>query len=175
MIPALFAALNIPSAVKNYWGALWQIQVEAAAGEYFDNSSMIKGKGRSKTAMMDWSARVWGGKFNSVDSQLILMMDPSQGKSEEVISKDFSRTFARDVAGLSWAYSPRKFMEMEASLQLMYAIMYHEKIPRIVNGQQTYVSYADAFKLNDKNQLVLLDGIDDTYGITYDEKGLPKV
>lgn len=170
-----YFALNLPSAIKNYWGILWQMQVEAAAGEYFDTKSMIKAKGRSKTAMMDWSARIWGGKYNSVDSQLILMMDPQQGKTEEVVSKDFSRTFARDVAGLSWAFSPRKFMEMEGALQLMYSIMYHTKIERMVNGEKTYVSYADAFQLNDKNQLVLLDGIDDKYGITYDDKGLPKL
>ena len=170
-----YFALNLPSAIKNYWGAYWQMTVEAAAGEYIDPKSMAKGKGRALTAMMDWSARVWGGKFNSVDSQLILMMDPMQGKTEEVISKDFSRTFAKDVAGLSWVYSPRKFMDMEASLQLMYSMMYHEKIPRTVNGEQTYISYAEAFKLNDKNQLILLDGINESYGITYDEKGLPKV
>jgi hypothetical protein len=168
-----YFALNLPSAIKNYWGILWQLQVEAAAGEYFDTRSMVKGKARAFVAMKDWSARIWGGKYNSVDSQLILMMDPQQGKTEEVISKDFSRTFARDVAGLSWAFSPRKFMEMEGALQLMYSIMYHTKIERIVNGEKTYISYADAFQLNDKNQLVLLEGIPATYGITYDEKGLP--
>lgn len=168
-----YFALNLPSAIKNYWGMLWQMQVEASAGEYFDNRSMLKGKARSKKAMMDWSTRIWGGKYNSVDSQLILMMDPMQGKTEEVVSKDFSRTFARDVASLSWAFSPRKFMEMEGALQIMYGIMYHTKIPRTVNGETTYISYADAFQLNDKNQLVLLDGIEDKYGITYDEKGLP--
>ena len=168
-----YFALNLPSAIKNYWGILWQLQVEAAAGEYFDTKSMIKGKARAFVAMKDWSARIWGGKYNSVHSQLILMMDPQQGKTEEVISKDFSRTFARDVAGLSWAFSPRKFMEMEGALQLMYSIMFHTKLERIVNGEKTYISYADAFELNDKNQLVLLEGIDSKYGITYDEKGLP--
>ena len=41
-------ALNLPSAIKNYWGMLWQLQVEASAGEYFDNLYLTEENERKK-------------------------------------------------------------------------------------------------------------------------------
>ena len=167
-----YFALNLPSAIKNYWGALWQITVEAAAGEYMNMNSMRKAKVRAKKAMNEWTTRIWGGKYDTVDTRLILLMDPAQGKTEEIIGKDFSRTFARDLASLSWTFSPRKFMEMEGALQLFYSIMFFKKVQQTIDGETRDISLADAFELKD-GRLVLKEGIDPTYGISYDEKGLP--
>jgi len=167
-----YFALNLPSAVKNYWGILWQLNMEAVSGEYFDRHSLAKAKWRSKKAMNEWTTRIWGGKLDTVDTQLVIHMDPMRGKGAEVVTRHFSRTFAKDLAGLSWTYSPRKFMEMEGALQLFYSIMYHTKIDRVVDGRSTKISYADAFEMKD-GKLQLLDGIDATYGITYDENGVP--
>jgi len=171
-----YFALNLPSAVKNYWGILWQLNVEATAGEYFDFVSMGKGKIRSKTAMNEWTTRIWGGNYNTLDTQLIMLMDPLQGKADESLGKDASRTFAKDLASLSFVYSPRKFMEMEGGLQLFYSMMYHKQIPRIVNGVETSIAYADAFELDKSGKMVLKEGVDATYGITYevDENGQEK-
>lgn len=168
-----YFALNLPSAVKNYWGILWQLNVEAVAGEYFNISSMASGKLRSKKAMNEWTTRVWGGKYNTLDTQLIMYMDPIQGKADEVIGKDFNRNLKKDIASLSFVYSPRKFMEMEGGLQLFYSMMYHKKLPRVVEGRDTEISYAEAFELDKDGRLTLKSGIDSAYGITYDEKGNP--
>jgi hypothetical protein len=172
-----YFALNLPSAVKNYWGIIWQLNVEAAAGEYFDYTAMAKGKYRSKTAMSEWTTRVWGGNYNTIDTQLIMLMDPLEGKADESLGKDASRTLAKDVASLSFIYSPRKFMEMEGGLQLFYSMMYYKKIPMIVDGRETKINYADAFEMDEKGRLKLKDGIDSTYGITYeiDESGQEKL
>lgn len=168
-----YFALNLPSAVKNYWGILWQLNVEAAAGEYFSFNSMRQGKLRSKKAMNEWTIRIWGGKYNTLDTQLIMYMDPIQGKADEVIGKDFNRNLKKDIASLSFVYSPRKFMEMEGGLQLFYSMMYHKKLPRVVEGRDTEISYAEAFELDKDGRLTLKSGIDASYGITYDEKGNP--
>ena len=169
-----YFALNLPSAIKNYWGAMWQLAVESAAGEYFDGKSMMKGKARAKTAMLEWTSRIYGGKYDTVDTQLILIMDMMQGKAEEVVTKDFSRTFAQDLANLSWTFSPRKFMEMEGALQLGFSIMYHKKVNQTLpDGRVIEIPYANAFQLNDQKRLVLKPGIDPKYGIKYDDKGNP--
>jgi len=172
-----YFALNLPSAIKNYWGILWQLNVEAAAGEYFDFVSMGKGKWRSKTAMSEWTTRIWGGNYNTLDTQLIMFMDPLQGKADESIGKDSSRTLAKDIASLSFVYSPRKFMEMEGGLQLFYSMMYHKQIPITVNGKETTIAYADAFETDKNGRLKLKNGIDASYGITYetDESGQERV
>ena len=169
-----YFALNLPSAIKNYWGAMWQMTVESAAGEYFDAKSMMKGKLRAKKAMYEWTTRVHGGKYDTVDTQLILMMDMMQGKAEEIIPKDFSRTLASDVASISWLYSPRKFMEMEGALQLGFSIMKHIKVEQTLeDGRVIEIPYADAFEINAENRLILKPGIDSKYGIKYDAKGNP--
>lgn len=165
-----YFALNLPSAIKNYWGMLWQMNVEAVAGEYFDFGSMAKGKLRSKQAMSEWTTRIWGGNYNTIDTQMIMRFDPAQGKAEEVIGKDPSRTFEKDLASLSWVYSPRKFMEMEGALQLFYSMMYHHKV-KDANGKQTTISYADAWEMDKEGRMVLKAGIDPEYGITYNEDG----
>lgn len=164
-----YFALNLPSAIKNYWGMLWQMNVEAVAGEYFDFGSMAKGKLRSKTAMAEWTTRIWGGTYNTIDTQMIIRFDPIQGKGEEVIGKDPSRTFQKDLASVSWVYSPRKFMEMEGGLQLFYSMMYHHKV-KDENGNQTNISYADAWELKE-GKMTLKKGIHPDYGITYNEDG----
>ena len=176
-----YFALNLPSAIKNYWGALWQMTVEAAAGEYFNAKSMMAGKLRAKKAMYEWSSRIYGGNYDTVDTQLILMMDMIQGKAEEVVPKDFSRSFAKDIASISWLYSPRKFMEMEGALQLGFSIMNHIKVKqKLDDGRVIEIPYADAFEINkENNRLVLKSGITPEvnngkdYGIKYDAKGNP--
>ena len=168
-----YFALNIPSAVKNYWGALWQMNVERAAGEYLNPNPEIwaKSKARAGTALNSWTTKIWGGDYNTLDTQMILMWDMVQGKSEESLGKDFTRGMATDLANLSFMYSPRKFMEMSAGLQLFYGMLYNVKITQNINGVENEIYYADAFELNKDGKLTLLPGIDATYGITYDENG----
>jgi len=174
-----YFALNLPSAIKNYWGAMWQLTVESAAGEYFNGKSMMAGKARAKKAMYEWTTRIYGGNYDTVDTQLILLMDMMQGKAEEIIPKDFSRTFARDLASVSWLYSPRKFMEMEGALQLGFSIMKHIKVEqKLDDGRIIEIPYADAFEISKEkgptqNRLVLKPGIHSKYGIKYDAKGNP--
>lgn len=167
-----YFALNLPSAIKNYWGMIWQSNIEAIAGDRSDVISLAKARTKVNFEVMpEWSSRVMGAKFDTVNTQMILLFDPAQGKAEEVISKDYSRTFASDLASISWVYSPRKYMEMQGALHVFYAMMYHEKIPRIVDGKETEISYADAFELDSQKRLVLKSGIDAKYGVTYDANG----
>jgi len=166
-----YFALNIPSLVKNYWGMLWQMNIEGIVGEYFDGASMAKGKLRAFTAMGEWTTRIWGGNYNTVDTQLILFMDAIQGKALESLGRDSSRSFAKDVASLSFVYSPRKFVEMEGGLQIFYSMMHHKKIDRIVNGVETKISYADAWELDKEGRLVLKAGVDESYGIKHNDDG----
>jgi hypothetical protein len=163
-----YFALNLPSAIKNYWGILWQMNVEAIAGEYFDYKSMGKGKLASKIAMKEWATSIWGGKYNSVYTQMIMRFDPTQGKAEEALVSNFSRTFARDLASVSWVYSPRKFMEMEGGLQLFFSMMHHVKIEHKNGGK---IDYAEAWELDEKGRLKLKEGFDEAYGIKYNEDG----
>lgn len=163
-----YFALNLPSAIKNYWGILWQMNIEAIAGEYFDFKSMAKGKVDSKIAMHEWSTRIWGGTYNTLFTQMIMRFDPTQGKAEEALATNFSRTFTKDLASLSWTYSPRKYMEMEGGLQLFFSMMHHVKLQ---HSSGSKIDYAEAWMLDEKGRMVLKEGFDPAYGITYAEDG----
>lgn len=166
-----YFALNIPSLVKNYWGMLWQMNIEGIVGEYFDPMSMAEGKLRAATAMGEWTTRIWGGNYNTVDTQLIMFMDAVQGKALESLAKDSSRSFSKDVASLSFVYSPRKFIEMEGSLQIFFSMMKYKTITRMVNGKETLIKYADAWELDKQGRLVLKEGVDESYGIKHNDDG----
>jgi hypothetical protein len=169
-----YFALNLPSAIKNYWGMMWQSNIEAIGGDRTDPISLAKARAKVNFEIMpEWSTKVWGGKLDTLNTQMVMMWDPTQGKTEDVISRNYSRTFAGDLASLSWTYSPRKYMEMQGALQVFYSMMYHKKIEQTVDGRTINIAYADAFELNDKKQLTLKPGIDPKYGISYDEKGIP--
>lgn len=160
-----YFALNLPSAIKNYWGMLWQLNIEAAAGQYMSFTSLAKGKVWSKTAMKEWSTSIYGTKNNSLYIQMIKQFDPMQGKYEESHAERSSRNVWKDIVDLSWLYSPRKFMEMEGSMQLFGGMMAHRLIDRTVNGKTTKISYLEAFELGPDGIMTLKSGIDPEYNI----------
>lgn len=160
-----YFALNLPSAIKNYWGMLWQLNIEAAAGQYMSFNALAKGKVWSKTAMKQWSTSLYGTSNNSLEVQMIKQFDPMQGKYEDTHAERSSRNLLKDVVNLSWMYSPRKFMEMEGSLQLFGGMMAHKLLDRTVNGKTTKISYLEAFELGPDGTMRLKSGIDPEYNI----------
>ena len=158
--------LNLPSGIKNYWGILWQLNIEAAAGQYMNFRSLAKGKVWAKQAMKEWSTSLYGVERNSLFIQLIKHFDPMQGKYAESHAGRASRNFMTDFLSLSWLYSPRKFMEMEGAMQLFGGMMYHENVDREVNGSTTKIPYAEAFYFDEKTgNMILKSGIDKAYDV----------
>jgi hypothetical protein len=173
-----FFALNIPSALKNYYSAKWQTVIETSAGRYLNPISAGKGNAWAFAAMgeMSFTNQLYKKGPKSLNMQLIEIFDPSQGRSEQRYGSSMSRTIAKDVLEGSWLYSPRKWLELQATLQVFAGMMYHvndieRKLP---NGTVQKISYMDAWELRD-NKIQLKEGVDPKWGITYDENGELKV
>lgn len=165
-----YFALNLPSAIKNSWGAKWQMNMLALAGEHMDIGSYGQAKVWSKKATMDWMSNIYAGDKYTLSNMLIMYFDPLQGKMEEVFGTHGTRTIQGDIMSLSWAYSPRKYMEFEAALQLFGGMMYHKKIPmKNKDGSVTQISYMDAWEAvgpeEGPKELKLKEGIDKEYDI----------
>jgi len=170
--------LNIPSALKNHFSAKFQTMIETAAGEYMNPISGAKGEAWAGMAMVDLS---FGGNLytkgpKSLTQQLVQLMDPSQNRLEAELgsrgTSSASRTITKDVLEGSWLYSPRKWLELQATLQSFGSMMYHQKIEQTQeDGTKKMISYMDAWQLNDNKQIVLKPGIDPEWGITYDADG----
>jgi len=174
-----FFALNIPSAMKNHFGAKFQTMIESSAGQYLNPISAGKGEAWASMAMADLS---FGGNLytkgpKSLTQQIIQVFDPAQGRLENDFRvSSMSRTLTKDVVEGSWLYSPRKWLELQATFQLFGGMMYHKKIEQTLpNGSKKMINYIDAWQLNDKNQIVLKEGIDPKWGITYDDEGNVKM
>ena len=170
-----FFALNIPSALKNGFGAKFQTMIQAAAEEYINPISAAKGEAWSGKAMVDLS---FGGNLytkgpKSLLQQIVQIFDPAQGRLENDFRvSSMSRTITKDVVEGSWLYSPRKWLELQATLQLFGGMMYHQKVEQVQeDGTTKTINYIDAWELNENKQIVLKKGIDPKWGITYDDEG----
>ena len=161
-----YFALNIPSALRNYYGALWQLNIETVGGEYVNKSSLIQGKIWAKKAMADWTLNIYGGAPPTLNKQMIIYFDAVPGKARENFAREYARTFQRDVYSMSWLYSPRKFTEMEAGLQLFYAMMNKQTVKQTINGVTKEIPYSQAFELDKEGIMKLKDGIDKEWDIS---------
>ena len=162
-----FFALNIPSAIKNSLGMKFQEMIEASGGRFVDHVSLQKGNAWSYKAMgeLSFTDQLYTRKARSHDLQLIEVFDPVQDRFEDQFGKGISRTLAKDAAGMTWLYSFRKWVEIQATLQLFGGMMYKQQVRiTLPDGSTKEIPYIKAFETVD-GQIRLKDGIDKRYGL----------
>lgn len=178
-----FFALNISSAVKNYWSMLWQQTIEGIGGHGYSKQlddflapqaynaySYGEGKLWAKSAMWEWSNSIFGIENiadMSLNMQMIRRFDAIQGKTfdPKTYGRESSRTFLSDLASLSFFYSPRKFLEVEGGLQVFGSMMHHQQVEIEENGQKRFIPYIEAFEKGPDGLMKLKDGIDKAWDI----------
>jgi hypothetical protein len=157
-----FFAFNIPSALKNSFGARFQSIIEGAGGKYFNWADYMKGTvwGNKVTAEISMELYKFGPK--SVDVQLFEMMDPSQGRLASKISQGtgISRSVFTDTAELGFLTNVRKWTELNATAGTFGAMLKKTLIERTMpDGSVEKVSYDNAWEVVD-GQIQLKSGID---------------
>ena len=161
-----FFALNIPSALKNSMGMKFQAMLEGVAGANVSIPNLTKGNVLAYKAMseLSFSGELYNRGTRSFLMQMIDQFDMNQGKTEEKFGQHISRSVLKDVASMSWLYSPRKWVEMQANLQLTFGLLYHTKVKqRQEDGSEKEIDYVDAFEMVD-GLIKLKPGIDVRYG-----------
>lgn len=161
-----FFALNATSAIKNSIGAKFQGMLEAIAGEHMNLKDYAKAEVTATNVMMQMSANVYTQTNKPLFLQMIEVFDAIQGRFEDKFGEGQSRSLLGDTVNMSWMYNFRKWTENQATLQLFFGMMHHEKVKQ--NGVD--IDYIDAWQLKD-GKIQLKDGIDAKYGITYDKDG----
>jgi hypothetical protein len=161
-----FFALNIPSALKNTLGAKFQGMIEAAGGKYMNLKDFAKGELWAFNTMGQVSFEIYKKGPKSLNIQLMEVFDALQGRFEEKFGESMSRTLASDTANLSWLYNFRKWTEHQATLQSFAGMMHHQKVMQ--NGVE--IDYINAWETRD-GKIQLKEGIDPSWGITYDKEG----
>jgi len=160
-----FFALDLTSALKNFYGAQFQIALEAAGNKYFGYKSWQRGRPWAFKTMAKISQEVYNQQAKSLEIQLVDVFDAAQGRFQDKFGESPSRSLARDTANLSWLTSHRKWLETEATLQIFSAIMYDTKVTQTLDGISNEISYIDAWELDKKGSIKLKDGIDKTWDL----------
>lgn len=157
-----FIAMDLVSAMKNRLGAVFQNSIEAAAGTYYNPMSFAKGRIWSATAMIEMQKDIYAKGIKGLKMQLIERFSPIPDKTTQDFGKSSSRTFIKDFFDGSWMYDPRRFMDVEASLQIFGGMMYFQKVDQIQADGTTVkqIDYIDAFELGADGKLKLKEGID---------------
>jgi len=156
-----FIALDIPSALKNRYGMIFQSMVEAAASDYLDPVSLAYGRSKAFTSMIELSSKgIYDRGPKSLDMQILEYFDPVTGKTKKDFGKSSSRTFIKDMLDGSFLYDFRRYAEVEASLQVFWAMMKKKKVKLThPDGKETLISYKDAFELDENQQLRVKEGV----------------
>ena len=158
-----FIALDIPSALKNRYGMIFQSLVESAGGKFVTPMTLAKGRAKSFTTIVELSGKgIYEKGPKSLDLQIMEYFDPVTGKTKKDFGKSSSRTFMKDMMDFSFLYDFRRLAEVEASLQVFWGMMYHKKVTQIqADGSEKQIDYAEAFELDpDTKQIKLKEGID---------------
>jgi hypothetical protein len=152
-------ALNLPSAIKNRQAAVIQGMIEASGGRYMNLRSYGMGKIRAWNMMKNNSTEIYRTKNKSLDVQILEMMDPGQGIFKKNLETKFGRSVANDAVKLSFLMGPRKFLQFQATVEIMCGMMYHVKVPQTINGITKNIDYINAWEIRN-GQIELKDGID---------------
>lgn len=139
-----FFAVNLPSAIKNRFAAVLQNNIEAVAGEVLSSRGFLLGKATAKKAIAQVSSTIYSDKVKGKYVQIgqIFDIDGQLDKQRDPVS----RTFARDAVSLSWLFSPRKLLQMDGTLELLYGML-HSKVIELKDGSK--ITLHDAMEVKD--------------------------
>ena len=157
-----FFAGNLPSAVKNRFGAIIQNNIEAIGGSNFNMIDYGKGKLKGAQVTTEISSQIYSRTPKSLNVQIVEVFDPVQGRFEQKMADFSGRTWLRDLAEGSVLFSPRKFLELEGSMEFFFSMMHGQKVEITENGQTRTIDYADAWEIVD-GQLTLKQGVDKSW------------
>ncbi len=156
-------ALNIPSDLKNKYGAMIQVAIEAAGAEFFNFKDMAAGRKFAFEAMMNWSSFGSKGIYAigpaALTTQLIEIYDPVF-KTKDQFGRSVQRSMWKDLVNGEWMYMHRRFGEMEVGITLFGSFMNATKVEQTIDGQKRLIKIKDAYQQDKDGIIKLKEGID---------------
>jgi len=158
-----FFAFDFTSALKNHFGATYQIALEAAGKRWLTYGNYMAGRPWASKTMWEISGSIYQKGPKSKNVQLTEIFDASQGRFDDNFGESISRSATRDLVNVKFPTAHRKWLEMEATLQLFSGMMRSTKVTRMVNGEPTEIMYKDAWEVRD-GKIQLVEGVDPEWG-----------
>ena len=153
-------AVNIPSDLKNKYGAYVQLLIEGLGGEFITLKDFALARPWSEKAMLEWSTKgIYSTGPGSISTQLIQIFDPVF-KSTDQFGREVERSLVKDLANLEWMYMHRKFGEMQVSVALFGSFMFGQKVDQIMSdGSKKSMRYVEAWQKDEDGIIRLKPGI----------------
>ncbi len=153
-------AFNIPSDLKNKYGAYVQVLIEGLGGEFITLKDFALSRPWAERSMLEWSTKgIYQTGPGSTSTQLIQMFDP-QFKSKDEFGREVERSLVKDLANLEWMYMHRKFGEMQVGVALFGAFMFGQKIEQVLtDGTKKSLRYIEAWQKDEDGIIRLKPGV----------------
>jgi len=154
-------AVNIPSDLKNKYGAMVQLVIEASGNEHIGLKDLAEGRLWAYKSMMSWSSKkgIYAIGPPSYTTQLVEIFDPAF-RSKDNTGRSVSRSLYKDLIDGEWLYMHRKFGEMEVALSLFGSFLNAQKVDMVMpDGTVKLIKYVDAWETNPNGIITLKKGI----------------
>ena len=153
-------AVNIPSDLKNKYGAMVQLIIEAAGAEFVNLKDLAAGRLWAFKAMTSWSSKtgIYAVGPGSFTTQLVEIFDPTF-RGRDNTGRSISRSLYKDLINGEWMYMHRKFGEMEVALSLFGSFMNAQKVEQVIDGKVQTIRYIDAWEQDADGIIRLKKGI----------------
>ena len=154
---------NGPSAVKNRTAAILKAYMEGVGGRFMSVQSLLLGKPKAMAMMGELLAgSMYSYKTKSLNIQLMQIFNVGQEFLRHSTHRHFGRSVKEDFANLSFITSHRKFLQMEATVEMFCGMLNHVKIEQTTKYGKNEIRYVDAWELRN-GQIELKPGIDPEY------------
>lgn len=168
-----YFAFNITSAIKNNLGQQFQSMLYTVGGTEYNAKDLLFGEAYGTKLSTQISFNIYNKGDLPLPLQLVEIMDPSQGRSEDKITKKLTRTFSRDMTSSGIFNNTRQWLQLQATLTVFGAHL-NNKVLKQYNADGSYkeIRYHEAWELVD-GQIQLKSGIDPEWGntpVTYEKQ-----
>ena len=153
-------AINIPSDLKNKYGAYVQVLIEGMGSEFITLKDFALARPWAEKSMLEWSTKgIYSTGPGSVSTQLIQIFDPTFRMRDE-FGREVERSMVKDLANLEWMYMHRKFGEMQVAMALFGSFMMGQKVDQVLSdGTVKSLRYVNAWEKDEDGIIRLKKGI----------------
>jgi LysM repeat protein len=153
-------AINIPSDLKNKYGAYVQLILEGAGAEFINLKDIALARPWAEKSMLEWTTKgIYQTGPGAISTQLIQIFDPTF-RFKDQFGREVERSLVKDLVNFEWMYMHRRFTEMQVAMSLFGSFMYGQKVDQILkDGTKKPLRYLEAWEKDSEGIIRLKEGV----------------
>jgi LysM repeat protein len=153
-------AINIPSDLKNKYGAYVQLILEGVGAEFINLKDIALARPWAEKSMLEWTTKgIYQTGPGAISTQLIQIFDPTF-RFKDQFGREVERSLVKDLVNFEWMYMHRRFTEMQVAMSLFGSFMYGQKVDQILkDGTKKPLRYLEAWEKDSEGIIRLKEGV----------------